>query len=98
MQAAEKSTDSECDALISITWILELINGALVYGVLLLNLTRRKGLERERQKGKTKQNRTEQNEKNRTEERKQKAEEQAVLTSSVPMSYKASNLYILFSK
>jgi len=59
MQAVKKSTDSECDALISITWILELINGALVYGVLLLerDLTRRKGLETERQKGK-KQNKT----------------------------------------
>lgn len=52
MQGAKKSTDSECDALISITWILEFINGALVYRVLLLDMTRRKGLERERQKKK----------------------------------------------
>ncbi len=47
MQAAKKSTDSECDALISITWILEFINGALVYWVLLLDMTRRKGLKKE---------------------------------------------------
>lgn len=47
-QAAKKSTDSECDALISITWILEFINGALVYWVLLLDMTR-KGLKKERQ-------------------------------------------------
>ncbi len=47
MQAAKKSTDSECDALISITWILEFIYGALVYWVLLLDMTRRKGLKKE---------------------------------------------------
>lgn len=37
------------DALISITWILEFINGALVYWVLLLDMTR-KGLKKEKQK------------------------------------------------
>lgn len=52
MQGAKKSTDSECDALISITWILEFINGTLIYWVLLQDMTRRKGLEREKQKKK----------------------------------------------
>lgn len=41
-----KSTDSERDAFISITWILEFINGALVYGILLLDMTRRKSMKR----------------------------------------------------
>lgn len=37
MHAAKKSTDSKCDSFRSITWILEVINGALVYGVVLLD-------------------------------------------------------------
>lgn len=37
MHAAKKCTDSKCDSFRSITWILEVINGALVYGVVLLD-------------------------------------------------------------